>query len=89
MLVALLGGRLGLWSPGDADRVGEQVEVGQLGGGGVKALPQQRERLDAVEQVGLDPGAGERAPGSAPVSARLSTAAAWCAAQVGFSRARG
>ena len=57
--VALLCGRVGCGRCSDADRVGEQVEVGGLGGG-VNALPQQRERLHAVEEVGLDPGAGER-----------------------------
>ena len=71
----------------DADRVGELVEVGELGGGGVKALPQQRERLHAVEQVGLDPGAGERRL-DLPGQLQALDRGWWCAAQLVLPRAR-
>ena len=49
---------------GDLARVGEPLEellllrFGELGGG-VKALPQQRERLGAVEQPRVDPRAAQ------------------------------
>ena len=55
--VADLGGLLGAGGGGDLAGVGERREVGELGGGGVQALPQQRHCLRAVEQPGVDPAA--------------------------------
>ena len=45
---------------GDLARVGERREVRGVVGGGVKALPQQRQGLGAVQRPGVDPGAPQR-----------------------------
>ena len=43
----------------ESGHFGERVQVGELAGGGVKALPQACQRLHAVERPRLDPDRGE------------------------------
>ena len=58
--IAGAAGGLGRGGGGDLAGVGQRLEVGGVVGGGVQALPQQRQRLGAVQRPRLDPGAPQR-----------------------------
>ena len=55
-VACLLGRRRGR----DLAGCGETIQVALGIGRGVKPLPQQRERLRAVQRIGLDPGGAQR-----------------------------